>query len=341
MFSFKKYSIFLTKSFVLSFSLILTACGAGGGGGTNYPSITYAGVTTAATVDETNAADFPVTMLEGSTNSDSANPYSAALDSNTTQSAQHAAMLDIVAEQIKSNIIHQQEISANGGIASRTTNTTNGTCPGNPGSITTIDNSSGTNVSGSYTYDNFCLGDFSGLGYEVTLYGKVSVSGSLASTSPVIFDTISLSVEYLKLTVRTATENFSEEFSGSISLTFDASNNITAMTVTTNFQANGLTYKVENLTVTKSGITMSISGRFYHPTHGYVDFTTTTDFTLFSSNPDKYCGGTMELEGSDGTPTGKTTIEFEANVDCTDYQVCVRPSTTTTSCLTGAWQPWP
>lgn len=76
----------------------------------------------------------------------------------------------------------------------------------------------------------------------------MNYSGSLfLSGNYPIFQSMTISIEYLKLTVRTDTEAFSEEFSGSMTLTFDGtiSNNIAGLTVTTNFQANGLTYKMK------------------------------------------------------------------------------------------------
>lgn len=322
------------KAFLLSLGLTLVACG-GGGGGTTYPSIQYTGATTQATITEANASDFPVVMLEGSSSSSNANPFGAAIDSNATQSAQHTAMLNILAEQIKNDILNQQNNSDNNQV-SAFTETTDGTCPTNPGSFTFTDNSTSTNLSGSFTFNNYCVGDIA-FGNEIVLHGRINYSGSLfLSGNDPIFQSMTISIEYLKMTVRTSTETFSEEFSGSMTLTFDGtiSNGITGLTVTTNFQANGLTYKIVNLKIdTLSGL--NISGRFYHPEHGYVDFTTTTNFTLVpGSNPEKYCSGTLRLEGSGGD-----VIDFTADASCTTYDICFTPTSgPIPPCTTGiAW----
>ena len=160
----------------------------------------------------------------------------------------------------------------------------------------------------------------------------MNISGNFTTTPSTIINSITVAIEYMKMTVRTASETFSEEFSGSIAITFDgtAAHIITSMTVSTNFQANGLTYRVENLAIsTSSGL--DISGRFYHPVHGYVDVTTTSNFTLVSSNPDKYCGGTLQLTGSAGD-----VIDFtDTSGDCTTYQVCVTPNGGSPSCQSG------
>jgi len=324
------------KAFLLSIGLTLVACG-GGGGGSPYPNIQYTGATTQATITEANASDFPVVMLEGSSSSSNANPFAAVIDSNATQSAQHTAMLNILVEQIKNDILNQQN-TPDSNIVSAATQTLAGTCSTNPGSTTITDNSTQTNLNGSFTFDNYCNGDIN-FGGEVILHGRMNYSGTLVSANPPIFQSMTISIEYLKLTVRTNTETYSEEFSGSISLTYDGfgnfPSNITNMTVSTNFQANGLTYKIENLVIdTSSGL--NISGRFYHPEHGYVDFTTTTIFNLIpGSNPEKYCGGTLQLTGSGGD-----IIDFTADANCSTFTVCVTPSSTGLQTCQPA-QTWP
>lgn len=334
-----KHTQLFAKSLTLSLGLTLAACG-GGGGGTTYPSIQYTGTTSPATVTAANADEFPVAMLEGSTSSAEANPYGAALNSETTPDAQHTAMLNILAEQVKNNIIARNNNTDNN-IASAATQSQSGTCPTHPGSMTVTDNSTQTSINASITYDNFCIGNFSTDNLEMSIHGRMRFGGSLISTDPLIIRSITMSIEYMKLTVRNISGTFSEEFSGSMTITFDetTNNNITNMSISTNFQANGLTYKVENLVVdTSSGL--NISGRFYHPVHGYVDVTTTQNFTLISIDPDKYCGGKMELVGTDVSSVS-TTIEFEADNSCSQYRVCVRP-TSDASCIAGAsFVDWP
>lgn len=323
------------KAILLNIGLAITliSCGGGGGGGSTYPSITYSGATGAATVDTTNAADFPVTFLEGSTSSAEANPYAIITDSNTSKTAQHTAMLSILADQVKNNIIAHQNNSDNN-LVSAATQTSSGTCTSNAGSLTFTDNSTSTNLSGSFTYDNYCL---EVLGVKIIQHGKLNYSGSLTlSGNQPIFQSMTLSVEYIKLTVITNTETITEEFSGSMTITFDGTiyNDVTGMTITTNFESGGLTYKIQNLVVdTSSGL--NISGRFYHPTHGYVDVTTTTNFNLVNTNPDEYCGGVLRLTGSSGD-----IIDFtDTSGNCTSYMVCVTPNGGSPSCQPGLT--WP
>lgn len=322
----------LAKILLAGLTITLISCGGGGGSGSAYPSIQYTGVNTQATVTETNASDFPVAMLEGSTSSSDANPFGIAIETNNTKDIQHTAMLNIVAEQIKSDILSQQN-NSDTNLVSAATQTSAGTCSPNPGSITVTDNSTTTNLSGSFTYNAYCVGFF---GTEIELHGKVSYSGSLLlDGNDPIFQSMTITVEYLKYTVRTGTETQSEEFSGSMTLTFDGtiSNGLASLSVTTNFEAGGLTYKIVNLNIdTSSGL--NISGDFYHPTHGYVEVTTTTNFNLVGTNPDEYCGGTLRLEGAGGD-----VIDFtDTSGNCSTYMICVTPFGGSPSCQAGlAW----
>jgi hypothetical protein len=321
------------KYFLLSLGLTLVACG-GGGGGSSYPSIQYTGETNQATVDETNADEFPVTILEGSTSSSQSNPYAVVTNGDSTKSAQHTAMLNILTEQIKNDILNNTNKSDNS-VVSAATQTANGTCPINPGSLTVTDNSTQSSLNASFTYDNLCIGDFNATGLEVSLHGKIDITGSIDANAQIIYN-FTMSIPYMKMTVRSTRGTFSEEFSGSIAVTFDGTTNnlVTGMTMSTNFQSNGLTFKIENLVVDTSGGTFAISGRFYHPLYGYVDVTTTEPFDLYTTtnSPDRYCSGTMQITGNGGV------IDFTSDANCSTYDLCFTPTGGSQTCTTAnAW----
>ena len=155
----------INKTFLLSlFLTLLAACGGGGGndsGGGNtgptFPSITYTGATGAATVNAGNAADFPITMLEGSSSStSSASLVTGVTTTESSQNVQQTVMLGIFAENLKSII---QAAKGSGNIVSAATLNENGTCPNHPGTATIIDDSTQTTLNASLTLNNFCVGD--------------------------------------------------------------------------------------------------------------------------------------------------------------------------------------
>lgn len=312
-----KFNRLSTKALLFSMGLTLVACGGGGGGGgTTYPSIQYSGTTTAATVTENNASDFPITMLEGSTRSDSANTISV-VSNNTTTKAQRSTLLMSGTGIIK-NVIQTTLSSKSTGasVTGITAPPVSGTCP-SPGTATYTVDYSDVAFNGDVTFNNFCIGTQSD---SVTVHGKTTFSGTYHLNGPdALFDTLVMEMVYMKISTKTADVVYTEEFSGSFrAVQFDGSidNNVTNMTFSTSFVADGQSYKVENLSFdTTGGTTLNLSGRFYHPAHGYVDATTTRSFVRVFGNPTKYCDGILLLSADGGT------VEFTANIDCSQYNV--------------------
>ena len=307
------------KAFLLSMGLTLAACGGGGGGGgTTYPSIQYSGTTTAATVTQDNAADFPITMLEGSTRSDSANTLSIISDNISTQSVQRSTLLKSGTNIIKDSILSalSSNTTTSASVAGITESLT-GTCP-TSGTFTATINSSNGSFSGTLIFNHFCIGTATDSG---TVHGKITFTGTYhldVSDNP-IYDTLSINMEYVKFSLKSPSLVYDEEFSGNFVITqFDGSieNNVLNVTFSSNFKSEGETFRVENLTFDTSGITtLNLSGRFYHPVHGYIEATTTEPFDIIFGNPTKYCSGTLLLTGDGGT------VEFTANADCSQYSV--------------------
>ena len=319
------------RTFLLSLLLtLLTACGGGGGNsGPTYPSITYTGATGAATVDASNASDFPVTFLDGSSSSAGSNPLGASMTGTSSGNTQQVSVLKDLANKITKDTLMLHSATNTSVTAAVTSET--GTCSG---SKTTNDNSTQSNLDATITLDHFCTVNTTDSSISVELHGRMHISGSY-SANPTILHTITVSVEYMKYTLHTSSGTFSEEFAGSMTLTFDGTtaNIMTGLSISTVFQANGLTYKIENLTIDNSS-GLAIGGTFYHPLHGYVTITTPVgkEFTQVSTNPDKYCGGSLKISGSGGV------IDFTADATCSTYDICFTPDGGVQSCTTSiAW----
>lgn len=341
---------FSAKSILLSLGLItLVACGGGGGGG--YPAVSYQGNNNQATVSETNANDFPITMLEGSTRIESVNTadsigsdnppstsgiISSSETSTSNAKAQRSTVIFSSTNIIKNSILSTlSNKSDNASIAAAAAFTMNGTCA-NPGTSTWTDNSANNTASGDITFNNFCVGDDT---ESVTVHGKITYSGSyfLDGSSNVVLNTLSMNMIYLKVTTTGPgiTGIYSEEFSGTFTAnSFDLNNDVTSISFSAVFDVGGETYKVENLTFDNTGGQLNLSGRFYHPVHGYVEATTTTPFTQIFGT-EKYCGGSLQITGNGGT------IDFtdsSPGSDCSTYDICFTPTGGAQTCNTNvAW----
>lgn len=306
---------------VIGTAALLGACGGGGGDGvTGYPSITYTGSTTAAVIDQSNAADYPFVILENS--GDTGNlPIAANIEPQTANSLPDAENIQRTADLI-TNLV-KRNFGNNAQQVSGATTSQTGTCGG---TLSYTENSSNSSFSGSLIFDRYCEGGLSTYGYELQLHGKMTFSGTyhLVNNSPV-FDTLSFNIQYLKMTFNDGITTASEEFSGSISVTsFDAANNPLDFNVTINFKYEGKVFKVVNLQA--DDVAGTISGRLYHPDHGYVDIITTAPFTYMMNDPaddtdDQYCSGSLQITGVD-TLGNTATIDF-ADYSCTTYDICV------------------
>ncbi len=314
----RKFVLFL---FAIVSVTILTACGGGGGdAAAGYPNISYTGSTTAAVIDQDNAADYPFVILENS--GDAGNlPVAASVESQSVDSLPDTENIqkiaDLVSNLVKSNFANNVQQAA-GATTSQT-----GTCGG---TLSYTENSSNTSFSGSLVFDRYCEGGLNTYGYEFRLHGKITFSGTyhLVNNSPV-FDTLSFNIQYLKMTFNDGTNTASEEFSGSISVTsFDAANNPLDFNVTINFKYDGKVFKVVNLQV--DDFAGTISARLYHPDHGYVDIITTSPFIYMMNDPaddtdDQYCSGSLQITGVD-TLGNTATIDF-TDYSCSTYDICV------------------
>lgn len=306
---------------VIVAAVLLTACGGGGGdGATGYPNITYTGSTTAAVISQNNAADYPFVVLENS--GDTGNlPIAANIEPQTANSLPDAENIQRTADLI-TNLV-KRNFGNNAQQVSGATTSQTGTCGG---TLSYTENSSNSSFSGSLIFDRYCEGGLSTYGYELQLHGKMTFSGTyhLVNNSPV-FDTLSFNIQYLKMTFNDGITTASEEFSGSISVTsFDAANNPLDFNVTINFKYEGKVFKVVNLQA--DDVAGTISGRLYHPDHGYVDIITTAPFTYMMNDPaddtdDQYCSGSLQITGVD-TLGNTATIDF-ADDSCTTYDICV------------------
>ncbi len=145
----------------------------------------------------------------------------------------------------------------------------------------------------------------------MSMYFTGDLSGSYTLTKLVMsYNNVTVSSSYDATTV-------SDTFSGDITITFAGDGiTIAGFSYTAYFDRDGKTYKIENIDYSSG----SISGRFYHPDHGYVDITTDAAFT-YDSTTKQYCGGVIRITGKDATDsTIYSTISV--NAGCTTYTAC-------------------
>ena len=297
---------------------LLSACGGGGDDATGYPNITYTGSTTAAVIDQNNAADFPFVVLEGSSGTGNI-PLAANIESSGSNGMPTVENIEkatgVIAGLIKNNL----GTSAN--LVTGATTSQAGSCGGQ---VTITDNSTTSSFNGSIEFNNYCESDPSG--FQLSLHGKLTISGTFyldANDSPV-FTSLGLTVQYLKITFSDGVETITEEFSGSMTATsFDPiTNEPLDLTITINYKYEGQVYKIVGLQVDESG--GIISGTLYNPNHGYVVISTDpADPFFYDSFNEQFCNGTLIIMGVDTLANTATIYFTDPDTYCTTYNVCI------------------
>lgn len=246
-------------------AVALVGCGGGGGGGST-PSVSYVGSTGQATIDAGNAAGLAGGAFVSGDAGASANVVTAA--SSTAQPAQQRSVL--VAEMLV-GAVDKIDMRSSSSVATGTvqqgSNTVTGTCGGTYSYTISFDDVTGA-FSGSLSFNSYC---------EVpgeSISGQVAFSGQI-DLNTFLFTSLQFNATYLAL----VDNGKSFAISGTVAFVFAGS----SATVTENFNiqdASGKVYKVQDLIIaltdTGTETQETLSGRFYHPDHGYVDVTTTT-----------------------------------------------------------------
>jgi hypothetical protein len=286
----------LTKSLPLFATLLLVGCGGGGGGGDS--GVTYAGLTTPAVIIDTNAEILAEGAIGGST---TGTAFGVVSDEQEVQP--NPTILDVA--RILSNRVTQLDISPSSSILP-------GAIVTDSGSDTCLD---GGSISFSLSIDDVTL-DFSGTFNFIncaegvtTINGNATVSGSI-SASVVVLD-----FAFNPITVVSGAESYT------MSGTIGTSATVSGVTITMEAQLqNNNTQMVEwvnNLTISAvdniSFLEMTITGRYYHPEHGYIDIVTNTAFQI--NVTDQWPNvGQMTITGASGS---KARLTVDSNTQYT------------------------
>jgi hypothetical protein len=281
------------------------ACGGGGGSSDGTAALAYTGATTPAFLTVENSETLIGESFRGALTSDSMVPFTAmalttAVDETTPVS--NPIALDLQAAFVAS--LHQVVgTSQEGGTAAiataaMQTSTVNGDCGGSASYSVNYNEASGI-FSGSFSYYGFCSGG-------VNLSGSASFSGRM-DISTGFFDYFSFTFSSLT----TSVDGFSNTISGTLECDLQGSDITTTVDMVVQQSPGGQICWLNNYTVQVTGSQMELSGRFYDPVHGYVDFVTLTPLTISESSQFP-SSGLMEFTGAVGTEGQQTKAQLLA-----------------------------
>jgi hypothetical protein len=258
------------------FGMLIAGCGGGGDGGGGFVStLSYKGKTTQATVSESNKSALSYDAYQAghvgsafTTIAKAAVETPASLPSFTPSSLIIYRLLESavktavsgsqksVGKQVSSSIVDSRTI------------------PGPSGGSATF-TISVNDVTG-YFYGTISFNSYQDMG--TTLVGNTTFSGTIDIYNGNL-NSFTLNIDYLHATeLGTALT-----LSGAVSKNTSTSDTIITISLIVLYDSTGATYWVKDYTFTvKANGSMYLTGRYYDPSHGYVDISTVTPLTLNS-----------------------------------------------------------
>lgn len=305
---------------MLTFAL-LGGCGGGGGGSGTGSGQTYTGLTAPASVTLTNADELAANSY---TNGNSVTAIGGALGAPGQPGIAHdggpntVTVADWAQAQIRTALARESHnldagklpSTRNANPAKETRSTSgslSGDCGGSAAYAITADSVT-RNFSGSFTFSSYC-------NEAATITGSFSFSGTLDVDDS--FATTSLALSELTLVT--------SELSLTVDGTVTTSASGATVTITSNLvlrdNATSTSYKTENLVVTAvaaaSSASITLAGRVYHPSEGYVTLSTPTPLVVETG--DNYpSSGTFVATGANNgsvTVTALTNTTYQIEID--------------------------
>ena len=281
----------------------LIACGGGGGGtsGTATPNaLLYTGSTSAAVINNTNAAHISVGAVNGGIKGNSLSISASLTGSNDTpdQKRYNTIATAMIMQDAVYNLVANSDGVSNSDRALHTEQETMpGPCGGQTSGTITIDDVTG-NFWGALTYVNYCSSN-------VFINGTVSFSGEIDLVSG-NFINISMSFDYITGNDPTG----SYVLDGHITIDFTGASKFTLnIDMLLQEGSTGQVFWINDYVVQSedfgSYVSLDISGRFYDPNYGYVTLSTQQAMIVnhYDANPSS---GVIIFTGEIGSSGGQT-----------------------------------
>ncbi len=272
----KRFSAMLGLMVLISGALI--ACGDSSSSDSAVPAAIYTGAETPAIITTENVSPLIRETFQGLVPGATVAPLAAdpengdALKSTPMAVALKAAFVEALNPVVDSASEIQRSAALD--IGDMMSDTIAGDC----GGTATYDasyNPIGGLISGDLTFDGFCAGG-------VTVNGGATFDGRMDLESGFLDN---VTVTYSHLT--TTAEGQSKEATGSLEVDFQDNDIFITTDMLLEELSSGLVYWVNNyaVEVTNDNNQVDISGRFYDPVHGYVDFVTAEPLIISGSSP--------------------------------------------------------
>lgn len=281
----KRNAVRAMATVYLTMLLGLTGCGGGGGGGVSSDDIntSYKGVTTQATVTQSNASALSVDAMDnvqGTSDISGVLGKSVSGHGNYVSALELAKVVEIMIAQSSSGKLVGKSVAS---LMSRNVDGYSGSASVSVSNINPLNGSfTGSVKFNSYRKDS----DSPVITGTVTFDGTVNTSGSIKN--------IDMSLK--SLTAVSGTESVT--MIGTISISDDSDKVIINLVETNN--ATSKTNWMKDIIFTLSGTSMTVAGTYYSHLYGWVTISTLTPLTV-SDYADTPTGGQLLFTGSNST----------------------------------------
>jgi hypothetical protein len=273
--------------------------GGGGGGGDGGGGITYTGITSQATIDETNAVDLATGAYYGG-NFGTTMALGAIQTEEDRQISRPRTLIVSQALNKCIDLVNFTSASSSTFYGSTYTETIYGTCGGS-GTISIDVNDVTGDFTGSLNFNNYCENG-------VTISGSTSFSGVIDVNTG---DLLKFSFSFDNLSFNDGSDSFTID--GNISYNYTTYPVTISMDILMRDDSTGKVFWSHNYFLSITGganyIDFYILGRYYDPDYGYVDSESTADFRIYDGDvwPSQ---GVLIVEGNTGRLGGSTTARF-------------------------------
>lgn len=292
-------------------ALSLTGCGGGGGGGGDQINANYKGVTTQATVTETNAKALSADVMEGVEDVSVVGVLakSAPIPTPASNAFTNTRQLGLlIGKSVTDTLAKSTTAKMYAKTVAQSVQMTEYGYSGSYDVSVSANESTGA-ISGSIHFNAYKAES-----YASTITGSIYFSGSVnTSTGDITNINITMSdLQGLDDAVSSYTLN------GTIGLAYGDNTSTMSMSVVVEDNSDGSTTWLKDFKLVLTGNTMSISGTYYHNNYGYVVISTLSPLSIstYTGNP---TSGQLLFTGSNGSKARLTytysgyTVEVDTN----------------------------
>lgn len=296
---------------ILLTAFLVYGCGGGGGGGGTPAGVSYTGLTSQATINETNAVDLAEGAYTGGEIGGALGNFGAVQETGTGR-PRYLQITQAIEEVIRRVDVHAPPGVVEAGAIVSESGVIDGTCgtsPGNASYTVQMDDVTGE-FSGTMNFNSLCS-------EGIVISGATSFSGTIRLSDE---ELLQFRLSFSSLSGTMDGDSFTLE--GSIDYNYSPQDTIT-MEMFLRDNGTGKVYRVNNYVMTMSEglgyVQFAVSGRFYDPDYGYVDISTYAPFRI-NVGQDLPSQGELLLAGKNGTKArlkvnSPTTFIVEADTD--------------------------